>query len=142
MALAMASSAVMPWAGGRIEVSAQAAPAGEGGGECQYRDGLVPFRAWLLLETLFSSHGEVAGEYEDLLPVLFQPAAERVAGVVPGVPVAQPVVRPAEGGRAVCASSRSSRPAEDPGAGRHCSARPAAGPFKHGEQEIRVLAPA
>ena len=37
-------------------------------------------------------HGEVAGEQEDLLLVVAQPAAERVAGVVPGVPVPQPVV--------------------------------------------------
>ena len=38
------------------------------------------------------AHGEVAGEQEDLLLVVAQPGAERVAGVVPGVPVPQPVV--------------------------------------------------
>src|SRR5258708_33494171 len=37
-------------------------------------------------------HVKVAGEQEDLLLVVPQPAAERVAGVVPGVPVAEPVV--------------------------------------------------
>src|SRR5258708_30997411 len=37
-------------------------------------------------------HVKVAGEQEDLLLVVPQPAGERVAGVVPGVPVAEPVV--------------------------------------------------
>ena len=38
------------------------------------------------------AHGEVAGEQEDLFPVVAQPGPERVAGVVPLVPVPQPVV--------------------------------------------------
>ena len=42
-------------------------------------------------------HGEVAGEQEDLLLVVAQPAAERVAGMVPLVPVPQPVVDDPEG---------------------------------------------
>ena len=68
-------------------------------------DGLVPFRCFgaALGDIVRPAHGEVAGEQEDLLPVLFQPAAESVAGVVSGVPVAQPVVRPAEGGGGVVA---------------------------------------
>ena len=48
-------------------------------------------------------HGEVAGEQEDLLLVAAQPAAQRVAGVVPVVPVPQPVVRRPEGGGGVVA---------------------------------------
>ncbi len=35
--------------------------------------------------------GEVAGEKEELFPVVPQPGPERVLGVVPGVPVPQPV---------------------------------------------------
>jgi len=42
-------------------------------------------------------HGEIAGEQEDLFFVAAQPAAERVAGVVPVVPAPQPVVDDAEG---------------------------------------------
>ena len=65
----------------------------------------MPFRGFRAAfgDIIRPAHGEVAGEQEDLLPVLFQPAAESVAGVVPGVPVAQPVVRPAEGGGGVVA---------------------------------------
>src|SRR2546423_14854922 len=48
-------------------------------------------------------HGEVAGEQEDLLFVAAQPAAEGVAGVVPVLPVPQPVVDDAEGGGLVVA---------------------------------------
>ena len=37
-------------------------------------------------------HGEVAGEQEDLFLVLAQPPGEGVSGVVPFVPVPEPVV--------------------------------------------------
>ena len=40
------------------------------------------------------AHGEVAGEQEDLFLVVAQPGAEGVAGVVPVVPVPEPVVDP------------------------------------------------
>jgi hypothetical protein len=71
-------------------------------------DGLMPFRGFRAAfgDIVRPAHSEVAGEQEDLLPVLFQPAAERVAGVVPSIPVAQPVVRPAEGGSGVVASEQ------------------------------------
>ena len=68
-------------------------------------DGLVAlggFRA-ALGDIVRPAHGEVAGEQEDLLPVAAQPAAERVAGVVPVVPVPQPVVDDPEGGGRVVA---------------------------------------
>src|SRR5215470_13075463 len=42
--------------------------------------------------------GEVAGEQEDLLFVVAQPAAQRVAGMISLVPVPQPVVDDPEGG--------------------------------------------
>src|SRR6266403_2132579 len=48
-------------------------------------------------------HGEIAGEQEDLLLVAAQPAAQRVAGVVPVLPVPQPVVDDPEGGGLVVA---------------------------------------
>jgi hypothetical protein len=48
-------------------------------------------------------HGEVAGELEDLLFVVAQPAAQRVAGVVSVLPVPQPVVDDPEGGGLVVA---------------------------------------
>jgi len=53
------------------------------------RDGLVPLNGLdaLLGDVVRPVHGEVAGEQEDLLFVLAQPAAERVADVVPVVPV-------------------------------------------------------
>ena len=60
-------------------------------------------------------HGEIAGEQEDLLFVAAQPAAQRVAGVVPLVPVPQPVVDDAEGGGLVVAL-RSSSSRSAPGA--------------------------
>jgi hypothetical protein len=65
----------------------------------------MPFRCFgaALGDIIRPAHGEAAGEQEDLLPVLFQPAAQRVAGMVSGVPVTQPVVRPAEGGGGVVA---------------------------------------
>jgi hypothetical protein len=58
------------------------------------RDGLRAlgcFRA-ALGHIVRPAHGEVAGEQEDLFPVVAQPGPERVAGVVPLVPVPQPVV--------------------------------------------------
>jgi hypothetical protein len=60
------------------------------------RDGLV---ALGLLRPAFADivgpvHVEVAGEQEDLLLVVPQPAGERVAGVVAVVPAAEPVVDP------------------------------------------------
>ena len=65
----------------------------------------MPFRCFRATfgDIIRPAHGEAAGEQEDLLPVFLQPAAEGVAGMVPGVPVAQPVVRPAEGGGGVVA---------------------------------------
>jgi hypothetical protein len=47
--------------------------------------------------------GEVAGEQEDLFLVVAQPAAQRVAGVVPLMPVPQPVVDDPGGGGLVVA---------------------------------------
>ena len=47
--------------------------------------------------------GELAGEQPDLLLVLLQPAAEGVAGVVPVVPVPQPVMGDPKGGGLVVA---------------------------------------
>src|SRR6266487_5314869 len=47
--------------------------------------------------------GEVAGEQEDLLLVAAQPAAQCVPGVVPVVPVPQPVMGDAEGDGVVVA---------------------------------------
>src|SRR5262249_31452694 len=73
--------------GGPGEVAAYCAPAGERGeGMPVARDGLVPLSGLgaLLGDVVRPVHGEVAGEQEDLLFVLAQPAAERVAGVVPG----------------------------------------------------------
>ena len=48
-------------------------------------------------------HGEVAGEQEDLFLVAAQPAAQCVAGVIPAVPVPQPVMGDAEGDGVVVA---------------------------------------
>jgi hypothetical protein len=69
------------------------------------RDGLVALGCLgaALGDIVRPVHGEVAGEQEDLFPVLAQPAAERVAGVVPVVPVPQPVVGDPEGGGLVVA---------------------------------------
>src|SRR5258705_9737787 len=53
--------------------------------------------------------GEVAGEQEDLLLVLAQPAAQRVAGVVPALPVPQPVMDDPEGGGLVVALAELAR---------------------------------
>ncbi len=81
--------------GGGVEVAPDAAPAGERGeGMPVARDGLMAlgcFRA-ALGHIIRPAHGEVAGEQEDLFPVVAQPGPERVAGVVPLVPVPQPVV--------------------------------------------------
>ena len=68
-------------------------------------DGLVAlggFRA-ALRDVGRPVHGEVAGEQEDLLLILAQPAAQRVAGMVPLVPVPQPVMGDAERGGLVVA---------------------------------------
>src|SRR5256884_6820478 len=68
-------------------------------------DGLVAlggFRA-ALGDVVGPVHGEIAGEQEDLLLVAAQPAAQRVAGVVPVLPVPQPVVDDPEGGGLVVA---------------------------------------
>src|SRR5215472_3213999 len=48
-------------------------------------------------------HAELAGEQEDLFLVVAQPGAGRVAGMVPLVPVPQPVVDDPEGGGLVVA---------------------------------------
>ena len=64
--------------GGRIQVAADAAPAGEGGeGVPVARDGLVAFRGFraALGDVVRPVHGEVAGEREDLLFAVAQPAA-------------------------------------------------------------------
>ena len=92
--------------GSRIEVAADAAPPGEGGqGMPVAGDGLVALGGFgaALGDVGRPVRGEVAGEQEDLLLVVAQPAAQRVAGVVPLVPVAQPVVDDAEGGGLVVA---------------------------------------
>ena len=71
------------------------APAGEGGqGVPVAGDGLVALGGLgaALGDVVRPVHGEVAGEQEDLLLVVPQPAAEGVPGVVPAVPVAEPVV--------------------------------------------------
>src|SRR5258707_9107964 len=49
------------------------------------------------------AHSEFAGEQEDLFLIAAQPAAQRVAGVVPVVPVPQPVVDDPGRDRAVVA---------------------------------------
>ena len=94
--------------GGGVEVASDAAPAGEGGERMPVAgDGLVAlggFRA-AFGDVGCPVHGEVAGEQEDLLLILAQPAAQRVAGMVPLVPVPQPVVDDAEGGGVVDAAN-------------------------------------
>ena len=73
---------------------ADTAPPGEGGrgvpvpGDCLMA--LGGFRA-PFGDVIGPVDGEVAGEEEDLLLVVAQPAAERAAGMIPAVPVAQPV---------------------------------------------------
>jgi hypothetical protein len=68
-------------------------------------DGLVPFRAFdgPLGAVAGPLDGEFAGEQPDLLLVLLQPAAQSVAGVVPVMPVPQPVMGDPEGGGLVVA---------------------------------------
>ena len=68
-------------------------------------DGLVALGGLgsLLGDIVSPVHGEVPGEQEDLLLILAQPAAQRVAGVVPLVPVPQPVMGDAEGNGVVVA---------------------------------------
>ena len=53
--------------------------------------------------------GELAGEQPGLLLVRLQPAAEGVGGVVPVVPVPQPVVGDPEGGGLVVALAQLDR---------------------------------
>ena len=92
--------------GGGVEVAADPAPAGEGGqGMPVAGDGLVPLGGFgaALADIVRPAHGEIAGEQEDLFLVVAQPAGERVAGMVPGVPVAQPVVDPPGGDGGVVA---------------------------------------
>jgi hypothetical protein len=57
-------------------------------------DGLVAFGGFgsALADVVRPIHGKVAGEQEDLLLVVTQPAGEGVPGMVPGVPVPEPVV--------------------------------------------------
>jgi hypothetical protein len=92
--------------GGGVQVAPDTAPAGEGGegvpvaGDCLVA--LGGFRA-ALRDIVRPVHGEVAGEQEDLLLVVAQLAAQRVAGVVSLVPVPQPVVGDAEGDGVVAA---------------------------------------
>ena len=85
----------MPWAAAGIEVAADAAPAGEGRkGVPVPGDGLVALGAFraALGDIVRPVHGEITGEQEDLFLVAAQPCAERVAGMVPVVPVPQPVM--------------------------------------------------
>ena len=68
-------------------------------------NGLVAFRGFraALGDVVRPVHVEVAGEQEDLLFAVAQPAAERVAGMVLRVPVPQPVVGDPEDGGLVVA---------------------------------------
>src|SRR5262249_32895729 len=80
---------------GRGEGAANPAPAGEGGKRVPGAGHRLVALGWLgagLGDVVRPVDGEVAGEQEDLFLVVAQPAAERVAGVVSGVPVPQPVV--------------------------------------------------
>lgn len=95
--------------GDGIEVAANAVPAGQGRrGVPVPGDGLMPFGG---LDGLFGAvvrplDAGLAGEQPDLIGVVPQPAAERVAGVVAVVPVPVPVVGDAEGGGLVAALAR------------------------------------
>jgi hypothetical protein len=91
---------------GGVEVAADAAPADEGAlGVPVSGDGLVPFRAFdgPLGAVAGPLDGELAGEQPGLLLVLLQPTAQGVAGVVPVVPVPQPVMGDPERGGLVVA---------------------------------------
>jgi len=92
--------------GGVVEVAPYPAPAGEGGeGVPVAGDGLVALGGFgsALEDIIRPVHGEVAGEKEDLLLVVAQPAAQRIAGVVPALPAPQPVVDDPERGGLVVA---------------------------------------
>ena len=92
--------------GGGVEIASDAAPPGEGGERMPLAgDGLVALGGFgaALGDVGRPVHGEIAGEQEDLLFVAAQPAAQRVAGVVPVLPVPQPVVDDPEGGGLVVA---------------------------------------
>ena len=81
--------------GGGVEVAAEPAPAGERGqGVPVAGDGLVAPGGFCaaLADVVRPVHVEVAGEQQDLFLVVPQPAGEGVSGVVPGVPVPEPVV--------------------------------------------------
>ena len=92
--------------GGGAEVTADAAPPGEGGqGMPVAGDGLVAFRGFraALGHVIRPADGEDSGEQEGLLLIVPQPGTEGVSGVVPVMPVPEPVVDDPRGHRGVVA---------------------------------------